>query len=46
MKERDRVRGQNVAIVLTGANIDPGPFAQAVAGAVNSEVTEATKNSS
>jgi threonine dehydratase len=46
MKERDRVRGQNVAIVLTGANIDPGPFAQAVAGAVDSEVTEATKNSS
>jgi threonine dehydratase len=31
MKERDRLRGRTVAIVLTGANIDPEPFAQAIA---------------
>ncbi len=46
LKERDALRGRNVAVVLTGANIDPGPFAQAVAAGSHSEATEATENSS
>jgi len=31
LKERDGVRGRNVAIVLSGANIDPEPFARSIA---------------
>jgi threonine dehydratase len=30
LRERERVRGLRVGLVLTGANIDPGPFAEAL----------------
>jgi threonine dehydratase len=32
LKERDQVKGRRVGIVLTGANIDPGPFARVLGG--------------
>jgi threonine dehydratase len=32
LKERDRVRGKKVAIVLTGANVDPEPFGRILLG--------------
>jgi threonine dehydratase len=32
LQERDRLRGHSVAIVLTGANIDPEPFARVIGG--------------
>jgi threonine dehydratase len=28
LQERDKLRGQTAAIVLTGANVDPLPFAR------------------
>ena len=31
LRERDSLRGRTVAIVLTGANIDPQPFARIIA---------------
>ena len=31
LRERDRLRGKTAGIVLTGANIDPGPFARIIA---------------
>ncbi len=33
LKERERVRGREVGIVLTGANVDPDVFARVLAGA-------------
>jgi len=30
LRERDRLRGRTVGIALTGANIDPGPFARII----------------
>ena len=31
LRERDRLRGKTAGIVLTGANIDPEPFARIIA---------------
>jgi threonine dehydratase len=33
LKDRDRVRGRTVAVVLSGGNVDSGPFARILAGA-------------